>query len=67
MLSSNVYDLKLKPDMAYRVDVCPCAVPWASGAGLYLGIVALFVTGPVGVGIGIGGLAFGGLGLFTGC
>jgi hypothetical protein len=41
--------------------------PWLTIAGLYLGIVALAVSGPVGWGIAAAGLAIGGAGLMSGC
>jgi hypothetical protein len=50
-----------------RFLIAGCTVPGASIAGVYLGIVALVVTGPVGWAIAAGGVALGGVGLLTGC
>lgn len=49
------------------VNKITSAVPWLTIGGLYLGIVALAVTGPVGWRIAAGGLALGGVGLLGGC
>jgi hypothetical protein len=44
-----------------------CAVPWLTLVGLYVGIAALAVSGPVGWGMAAGALAAGGAGVLSGC
>lgn len=61
----NVLAAQTRDHFSYQL--AECRAPYLSGAGLYLGIVALCVAGPIGVGIAVAGLAFGAAGLFGGC